>query len=138
MKLPAEWIDTRFQSNYVEDTDLRVMGDLNSPKLTGKFFAALASRGLKIPKPLVNLTARDRTIGGSNLGFDARFDQILHRATVPENFTNRGGALDFFIDDAHIEELFPGKITRGRSSPFSSRIICRFGFRSKPTSTGFA
>jgi hypothetical protein len=28
---------------------------------------------------------------------------------VPENFTNSGGALDFFIDDDHIEELFPGK-----------------------------
>jgi hypothetical protein len=36
-------------------------------------------------------------------------DQILHMPTVPENFTNNGGALDFYIDDASIEELFPGK-----------------------------
>ena len=109
LKLLAEWIDTRFQSKYVEDTDLLVMGDFNTPKLTDKFFAALASRGRKIPRPLVCLTVGDRTIGGSNLTFDARYDQILHRATVPENFTNHGGALDFYIDDAHIEELFPGK-----------------------------
>ena len=26
---------------------------------------------------------------------------------MPENFTNCGGALDFFIEDAHINELFP-------------------------------
>ena len=28
---------------------------------------------------------------------------------MPESFCNNGGVLDFFIDDAHIEELFPGK-----------------------------
>jgi hypothetical protein len=28
---------------------------------------------------------------------------------VPENFPNNGGALDFYIDDASIEALFPGK-----------------------------
>jgi hypothetical protein len=48
-------------------------------------------------------------VGGSNLGNDARYDQILHLPTIPDNFTNCGGALDFFIDDAHIDELFPGK-----------------------------
>ena len=113
LKLLAEWIDTRFQSKYVEDTDLLVMGDFNTPKLTDKLFAALASRGLKVPKPLVTLKVGDRVIGGSNLGGDARYDQILHRATVPENFTNHGGALDFFISDKRIKELFPtGKYTR--------------------------
>ena len=29
----------------------------------------------------------------------------------PENFTNAGGILDFFIDDAHIKELFPKDLT---------------------------
>ena len=38
-----------------------------------------------------------------------RYDQILHLPTVPENFTYAGGVLDFFIDEAHIDELFPGK-----------------------------
>jgi endonuclease/exonuclease/phosphatase family metal-dependent hydrolase len=109
LKLLADWIDTRFASKFVEDHDLIVLGDFNTPKFTDPLFAALASRGLKIPKPLVQLKVGDRVIGGSNLGGDARFDQILHLPTVPENFTNNGGAVDFFINDAHIEELFPGK-----------------------------
>ena len=49
------------------------------------------------------------SVGGSNLGKNARYDQILHLPTVPENFTNAGGAVDFHIDDAHIEGLFPGR-----------------------------
>jgi len=109
LNLLAEWIDTRFASKFVEDHDLIVLGDFNTPKLTDKLFAALASRGLKVPKPLVQLKVGDRVIGGSNLGGDARYDQILHLPTVPENFTNHGGALDFFISNAHIDELFPGK-----------------------------
>ncbi len=109
LKTMAQWIDTRFRSKYIEDTDLLVLGDFNTPKLTDKFFAALSSRGLKIPKPLVQLKVGDRVIKGTNLTNDARYDQILHRATVPENFTNHGGALDFFLSDAHIQELFPGR-----------------------------
>ncbi len=109
LKLLADWIDTRFASKFVEDHDLIVMGDFNTPKLTDRLFAALASRGLKVPKPLIQLKVGDRIIQGSNLGNDARYDQILHLPTIPENFTNHGGALDFFIDDAHIKELFPGK-----------------------------
>ena len=64
---------------------------------------------MKIPKPLIQLTVGDRVVGGSNLGSDARYDQILHLPTIPDNFTNCDGTLDFFIDDAHIDELFPGK-----------------------------
>lgn len=109
LQMLSDWIDTRFASKYVEDHDLIVMGDFNTPKLTDKIFKALVSHGLQIPKPLVNLTVGDRVIGGSNLGKDARYDQILHLPTVPENFTNAGGALDFHIDDKHIDELFPGK-----------------------------
>jgi endonuclease/exonuclease/phosphatase family metal-dependent hydrolase len=105
----SNWMKRRFESEYVEDHDLLVFGDFNTPKITDEIFAALISSGLKMPKPLVNLKVGDRFIGGSNLGQDARYDQILHRPTVPENFTNDGGALDFLIDDAHIEELFPGK-----------------------------
>jgi len=105
----SNWMKRRFESKYVEDHDLIVLGDFNTPKLTDEIFAALVSSGLKIPKPLVNLKIGDRVIGGSNLGKDARYDQILHLPTVPENFTNAGGAVDFHIDDAHIEELFPGK-----------------------------
>ena len=41
----------------------------------------------------------------------AHFPQIksAQLPTVPENFTNHGGALDFFISNAHIDELFPGR-----------------------------
>ena len=105
----ADWIDTRFQERFVEDHDLIVMGDFNVPKMGDALFKALTSHGLRVPKPLLALKAGDRVIGGSNLTEDARFDQILHLPTLPENFTNAGGVLDFFVDDAHIEELFPGK-----------------------------
>lgn len=109
LQLLSDWIKRRTESKALEDKDLLVMGDFNTPKLNDKLFTALASCGLQIPKPLVKLTTGDRVVGGSNLDKDARYDQILHMPTVPENFTNAGGVLDFHIDDAHIEELFPGK-----------------------------
>lgn len=109
LELLSEWIDTRFKDKFAEDHDLLVMGDFNTPKITDPIFDILLGHGLRIPAPLVKLTVGDRVIEGSNLSFDARYDQILHRATVPENFTNKGGALDFYIDDASIEALFPGK-----------------------------
>jgi endonuclease/exonuclease/phosphatase family metal-dependent hydrolase len=109
LQMLSDWIDTRFQKKFVEDHDLIVMGDFNTRTLDDPIFKALASHGLKIPKPLIQLTVGDRVIGGSNLGNDARYDQILHLPTIPDNFTNCGGALDFFIDNAHIDELFPGK-----------------------------
>src|SRR5215203_3489737 len=109
LQMLADWLDTRFKSKYVEDTDLLVLGDFNIPKIDDSLFKAITSSGLRIPKQLKQLRAGDVVVGGSNLGKDARYDQILHRPTVPENFCNNGGVLDFFIDDAHIEELFPGK-----------------------------
>ncbi|HJR07069.1 MAG TPA: endonuclease/exonuclease/phosphatase family protein [Pyrinomonadaceae bacterium] len=109
LQLLADWIDTRFKSKYVEDNDLLVLGDFNIPKVDDDLFKALTSSGLQIPKQLKQLKSGDAVIGGSNLGKNARYDQILHRPTVPENFCNNGGVLDFFIDDDHIDELFPGK-----------------------------
>ena len=57
----------------------------------------------------------------------ARYDQILHRPAVPENFCNNGGVLDFFIDGAHVEGLFPGKnYTRDKfSCQLSDRMPVR-------------
>jgi endonuclease/exonuclease/phosphatase family metal-dependent hydrolase len=109
LQMLSDWIDTRFKDKFVEDHDLLVLGDFNTPKPTDSLFKALTSHGLQVPKPLVQLKVGDRVISGSNLGGDARYDQILHLPTVPENFTNHGGAIDFFIDEDHIEELFPGK-----------------------------
>jgi endonuclease/exonuclease/phosphatase family metal-dependent hydrolase len=109
LQMLSDWMDTRFKSKFVEDHDLLVLGDFNTPRLNDSLFKALASHGLQVPKPLVKLKCGDRVIGGSNVNKSARYDQILHLATVDKNFTNRGGAVDFFIDDDHIEELFPGK-----------------------------
>ncbi len=109
LELLAEWIDTRFKNKFAEDHDLLLMGDFNTPNITDPVFDVLLSYKLKIPRPLVQLKVGDRLIKGSNLGFNARYDQILHRATMPDNFTNNGGALDFFINNASINALFPGK-----------------------------
>jgi endonuclease/exonuclease/phosphatase family metal-dependent hydrolase len=107
LQMLADWIDVRFKSQYVEDTDLIVLGDFNIPKLGDNLFNALTSRGLKIPDCLTQLRVGDRVIGGSNLGNDARFDQILHLPTMKSRFTNEGGAVDFFLSDKKIVELFP-------------------------------
>jgi hypothetical protein len=109
LQLLADWIDVRFKSEFVEDNDLIVMGDFNIPKLDDPLFKALTSRGLRIPECLRELRVGDRVVKGSNLGTDARYDQILHLPTLKDRFTNEGGALDFFISDAKIKELFPGK-----------------------------
>jgi endonuclease/exonuclease/phosphatase family metal-dependent hydrolase len=117
LQMLADWIDTRFKSQYVEDHDLIVMGDFNVPKLNDSLYKALTSRGLQIPDCLTQLRVGDRVIGGSNLGEDARFDQILHLPTMKSRFTNEGGSLDFFLSDAKIKELFPTqKYTREKFS----------------------
>ncbi|MES2036942.1 MAG: endonuclease/exonuclease/phosphatase family protein [Pseudomonadota bacterium] len=105
----SNWIKRRFASKYVEDHDLLVFGDFNTPTIKDEIFAALVDCGLQIPKPLVQLKAGKRTIGGSNLKGNARYDQILHLPTVPENFTNAGGVVDFFVDETNIAKLYPGK-----------------------------
>lgn len=109
LQMLADWIDTRFRDRFVEDHDLIVMGDFNVPKMGDKLFKALTSRGLQVPDALLDLKAGDLVIGGSNLGKDARYDQILHLPTLKKRFTNNAGTLDFFKNDPHIKELFPDK-----------------------------
>src|SRR5262249_42318249 len=117
LQMLADWIDTRFKDRFAEDTDLIVLGDFNIPKLGDKLFSALTSRGLRVPDALRSLKAGQRAIGGSNLGEDARFDQILHLPTLAARFSNAGGVLDFFVNDASIKDLFPGKnLTREKFS----------------------
>ena len=105
----ADWVDTRFTDKFVEDHDLIVMGDFNVPKIGDKLFKALTSRGLQVPDTLMNLRAGDQNIGGSNLGKNARYDQILHLTTLKKRFSNQGCTLDFFGNDAGIKVLFPDK-----------------------------
>ena len=59
----------------------------------------------RMPKPLAG-------VHGTDLEKGKRYDQILHYPIYPENFCNAGGELDFYIDDAHIAELFPGGMTK--------------------------
>jgi hypothetical protein len=58
---------------------------------------------------LVTLKAGDQALKGSNLGNDARYDQILHLPTIPDNAITAGGTLNFYPDATIIEKLFPGK-----------------------------
>ncbi len=104
----ADWIDERQKDKSVEDHDLILMGDFNTPKLDDRLFKALTRRGLQVPDSLMTLKSGDVTVGGSNLNKNARYDQILHLPTAKKRFTNFGGTLDFHVFDAGIKELFPG------------------------------
>jgi len=104
--LLADWIEAKRLEKTSEDKDLLVMGDFNIPSKSSPLFKAITKHGLAIPKALVALDH------GSNLEKDKRYDQILHHPIYPENFTNAGGALDYYIDEAHITELFPGGMSK--------------------------
>lgn len=82
-----------------DDQDLFVMGDFNIPSTRSALFKAITSTGLKVP------TALAKQDLGSNLKKDKRYDQILHLPHYPENFTNKGGVLDFYAGDH--KPLFP-------------------------------
>jgi endonuclease/exonuclease/phosphatase family metal-dependent hydrolase len=97
----AQWIDEKSKNPSVEDKDILVMGDFNIPAIDSPMFKAVTAYGLKIPDALLG-------VQGSNLEKDKRYDQILIYPRYTEKFTNAGGALDFYIDEAHIAELFPG------------------------------
>jgi endonuclease/exonuclease/phosphatase family metal-dependent hydrolase len=81
------------------------MGDFNIPSRTDALFAAITKHKLQIPKALLGAH-------GTNLEKDKRYDQILHHPIYPENFTNAGGELDFYIDETRIKQIFPGGMTR--------------------------
>jgi hypothetical protein len=109
LQMLADWVDTRFKDKFVEDHDLIVMGDFNTPQIGDPLFNALTSRGLQIPDVLVELKVGKRVVRGSNLDKTARYDQILHLPTMKDRFSNRGGTLDFFGSEAGIKGLFPDK-----------------------------
>jgi len=120
LQMLADWIDTRFKSQFVEDHDLIVAGDFNIPQLDDALFKALTSRGLEIPECLRQLKCGDQILGGTNLAGTARYDQILHRPTqkakagkaapAAEAFVvTAGGTLNFFQKGDGIKALFPDK-----------------------------
>ncbi|MGH7972577.1 MAG: endonuclease/exonuclease/phosphatase family protein, partial [Limisphaerales bacterium] len=101
----ADWVEGKRRDKYCEDHDLIVMGDFNIPSREDPLFKAITEHGLQIPGALLGLDH------GSNLKKDKRYDQILHYPNYPKNFTNAGGVLDFYIDEAHIKELFPAGLS---------------------------
>lgn len=101
----ADWIEAKRLEKTNEDKDLIVMGDFNIPSRTDLLFKAITKHGLQVPNALLGAH-------GTNLEKDKRYDQILHYPIYAENFTNAGGELDFYIDEAHIEQLFPDGLTK--------------------------
>lgn len=119
LQMLSDWIDTRFKNKYVEDHDLVVMGDFNVPKIGDKLFKALTGCGLRVPDVLEDLKVGDRTIGGSNLKENARYDQILHLPTGgKKRRITAGGTVDFFDRGKCIKELFPDKNYSARQFSF--------------------
>lgn len=102
----ADWIEGKRRDRFNEDPDLLVMGDFNIPSRDDPTFKAITRHGLKIPDSLLQLEF------GSNLEKNKRYDQIFHYPNYPNNFTNAGGIVDFFIDAEHIKELFPAGMTK--------------------------
>jgi hypothetical protein len=96
----ADWIDGKRRNKNCEDKDLIVLGDFNIGSRTDKLFAAITSKGLKIPDALLQKDF------GSNLEKDKRYDQILHHPIYKASFTNAGGVLDFYTGG--IDGLFKG------------------------------
>lgn len=106
LKLLAEWVDDRRRERYVFDKDIILMGDFNIPSREDPTFAAITSKGLRIPDALL------RKDFGTNLARDKRYDQILQYPVYPDLFTNNGGVLDFYKGDH--QSLFPGtSMTKG-------------------------
>lgn len=100
----AEWVSDRAElikkgRSAWDEPDIFVTGDFNIPSRQSALFGALTSTGLKIPSALLADSF------GSNLDRDKRYDQILHLPQYPENFTKRGGVLDFYAGDH--KPLFP-------------------------------
>jgi hypothetical protein len=103
LDLLADWIESFRRSEKAIDKDLLVVGDYNIPDRKGKLFQAIAKHGLRVPKAL----AQDAF--GSNLAKNKRYDQILQYPSeiYRDSFADKGGILDFHIDNKHIPELFP-------------------------------
>jgi len=106
LEMLADWIEAKRRDKFGEDQDIIVMGDFNIPARGDEFFQAITRHKLQVPTALLGLEH------GSNLEKNKRYDQILHQPFYEAGFTNAAGVLDFYIDDAHIRELFPGRMTK--------------------------
>lgn len=102
----ADWVEAKRLEKTREDKDMILMGDFNIDDNKGPLFNAITKHGLRIPTALQQLTF------GTNLKKDKRYDQILHHPIYTENFSKKGGVLDFFNSEATIPQLFEGGMTK--------------------------
>lgn len=99
----ANWVDRRRRHRDVADKDIIVMGDFNIPDVKGPLLKAVSSKGLRIPKTLLDVS-NDQAC--SNLARNKRYDQILHYPGETTTFTDNAGVLDFY--KGNFRKLFPG------------------------------
>ena len=97
----AALVHARREGRHAKDRDMIVVGDFNIPDVEGPLFEAITRYGLQIPRGLRGVNH------GTNLARNKRYDQILHYATHPDRFTDRGGVLDFYRGDHR--PLYPGR-----------------------------
>ena len=110
----AEWIDAKKREKDCEDKDIIVMGDFNIPKTNDALFKAITSKGLAVPRGLRGLAF------GTNLAKNKRYDQILHYPIYSENFSNRGGILDFYAGS--VRPLFKGMTKKAFTYQLSDHL----------------
>ena len=92
----AKWARKRSKDEWGSDRDILVVGDMNIPSRDSVLFKAVRRYGLRLPKALAVL---GKTAAATILSRKATYDQILHRATNPNRFTDHAGAVDFYMGD---------------------------------------
>lgn len=100
LSLLADWVQRRVNEKCGWDKDIIVMGDFNISSLDSPLYKAVCSQGLE----MVDALARKDI--GSNLEKTKHYDQILHYRKFTTAFSESGGVLDFFIDEASIPGLY--------------------------------
>jgi hypothetical protein len=97
----ADWVDAKSKEEFIDDHDIIVVGDFHIPSVDSPLYAAITSKGLRMPAALA-------AIEGIELAKGKRYDQILHNPSHAKNFTNIGGVLDFYQGDP--APLYPGQM----------------------------
>ncbi len=92
----AKWASKRGKDESGFDRDILVVGDMNIPSRDSVVFRAVRRYGLRLAKALGEL---GETAAGTNLSRKATYDQILHRATNPNRFTDHAGVVDCYMGD---------------------------------------
>lgn len=85
----ARFIQKRAEDQEAIDPDFIVLGDFNIKDIGGKFFKALRSGGLRVPKEIQRL--------GTNLSKKKHFDQIAYHRYRDSTliYTGRANVIDF-------------------------------------------